>query len=594
MTAPVAENPQAPGTAERDLLPIATRGETARLAWDLIRKRRGPLAGVVLSFTLAGLCALVPPWMLGHIVDLVTEGGTSREVWIAAGIIAGATVLGGLFTWASVAFLARAGEPALAELREDVLDRALALDSARVEAAGTGDILSRVGDDARTVAASLNEMVPTLITSLVLVAFTSAGIFALDWRLGLAGIVALPLYALALRWYMPRSGPYYAAERVAQGERAQAMVSGLQGAPTVRAYGLSADQVTTIEHRSAEAKDISITVFRLLTRFTSRANRAELIGMLSLLTTGFLLVRADAATVGAVTAAALYFHRLFNPLGALLFIFDQIQSTGASLARLAGVARMPVEPEPPGTLPAGAGPLVLNHVDHSYVAGRPVLSGIDLVIRPGERVALVGATGAGKTTLGAIAAGVLPATTGSVTLAGVDLAELPESLLRSRVALISQDFHVFSGTLRESLTLVNADATEADLAAALDLVHARGWISALPEGLETVVGAGAHALTPAQAQQIALARIALADPWFVVMDEATAEAGSAGARELEAAALAVTAGRGALVVAHRLTQSATADRVLVLHEGVVVEEGSHDELLAAGGRYAELWAAWSA
>ncbi|HEY9565428.1 MAG TPA: ABC transporter ATP-binding protein [Nocardioides sp.] len=577
----------------RNILPIASRQETARLAWRLVASRRVPLLLTIASFILAGLCALVAPWMLGTIVDLVIDGAPEGQITRAALVIAAAAVAGGLFTWASVAFLARAGEPALATLREDVLDKALALDSARVEEAGTGDLLSRVGDDARTVANSLTEIVPTLVNSLVLVTFTAVGLFALDWRLGLAGLGAAPFYAMALRWYLPKSGPFYARERVAQGERAQVMVSGLQGAATVRAFGMSSGQVATIESRSAQARDISMTVFRLLTRFGARSNRAELIGLLLVLTTGFWLVREDSTSVGAVTAAALYFHRLFNPINALLYIFDAVQSTGASLSRLAGVSLLPAPPERPGSLPPTPGPLVLTGIDHSYVPGRPVLSDVSLSIAPGERVALVGATGAGKTTLGAIAAGVLPPSAGSVTLAGTAIGDLSTSLLRSRVALISQDFHVFAGTVREAVTLVDASATDAEVLAALDLVRATGWVSLLPEGLDTVIGTGSHPVTPAQAQQLALARIALADPWYVVLDEATAEAGSAGARELEEAALAVTSGRGALVVAHRLTQSATADRVLVLHEGVVVEEGSHDELLAADGRYAELWAAWS-
>ncbi|KRF19783.1 multidrug ABC transporter permease [Nocardioides sp. Soil797] len=578
----------------RELLPIASRKETTGLAWRLVASQRLPLIASIVSFVLAGLCALVAPWMLGRIVDLVIDGAPERDLTVAALVIGAAAAAGGLFTWASVAFLARAGEPALAALREDVLDKALALDSARVESAGTGDLLSRVGDDARTVANSLTEIVPTLVNSLVVVSFTAAGLFALDWRLGLAGLGAAPFYVLGLRWYLPKSGPFYARERVAQGERAQAMVSGLQGAPTVRAFGMSADQVATIEARSDEARGISVTVFKLLTRFGARSNRAELIGLLLVLTTGFLLVRADSTTVGAVTAAALYFHRLFNPINALLYIFDSVQSTGASLSRLAGVSLLPPPPARSGSLADEPGPLVLAGIDHAYVEGRPVLSSVTVTIAPGERVALVGATGAGKTTLGAIAAGVLPPVAGTVELAGTSLAELPSPLLRSRVALISQDFHVFAGTVRDAVTLVDAEASDEAVRAALAMVSALGWIDALPDGLDTVIGGGAHPVTPAQAQQLALARIALADPWFVVLDEATAEAGSAGARDLEQAALAVTEGRGALVVAHRLTQSESADRVLVMHEGRVVEEGGHDELLAAGGRYAELWAAWSA
>ncbi|WP_067435651.1 ABC transporter ATP-binding protein [Nocardioides jensenii] len=580
-------------TTERDILPIATRAETSALAWRLVKSHRLPLILSTISFVIAGLAALVAPWMLGSIVDLVREDAAPADINRAAVIIAVAALVGALATWVSVACLARAGEPALAQLREDVLDKALALDSARVEAAGTGDLLSRVGDDARSVAESLTEIIPTLVNSLVLVGFTAVGLFALDWRLGIAGLCAVPFYVLGLRWYLPRSGPFYARERVAQGERAQALVSGLQGAATLRAYSLEGGQLEVITRRSDEARGITVTVFALLTRFFARSNRAEVIGLCLVLGTGFWLVRADEVTVGAVTAAALYFHRLFNPIGALLFIFDQVQSTGASLARLAGVAQMPPAPAGTATTPGEPGPLVLSAVGHAYVEGRPVLSDVTVTIAPGERVAVVGATGAGKTTLGAIAAGVLPPTAGAATLAGVSYDDLAPAGLRSRVALISQDFHVFSGTVRDAVTLVDEAADDVSVRAALAGVSALGWVDALPDGLDTRVGGGAHHLTPAQAQQLALARIELADPWFVVLDEATAEAGSSGARDLEQAALAVTRGRGSLVVAHRLTQSESADRVLVMHEGRIVEQGSHDELLHAGGRYAELWAAWS-
>lgn len=583
-----------PGRPEsaRELLPTASRRETARHAWMLCRRHRWPLAAAVVSFVVVGLCALVPPWMLGRIVDAVGSGEDSVTGYAVA--IAVAAALGAVFTVASVAAVARAGEPALADLREEVLDRALHLDAQRLEAAGTGDVLSRVGDDARTVAESLSEIVPLLVNSLVLVAFTAAGLFALDWRLGLAGLVAAPFYVLGLRWYLPRSGPYYARERVAQGERAEALVGGVRGAATLRALGHQDGQVTTIAERSARARDITIEVFAMLTRFFGRSNRAELIGLGSVLVTGFFLVRHDAATIGAVTAAALYFHRLFNPIGALLFIFDSLQSSGAALARLVGVTLLPPPAPPPAeAAPDRPGPLVLDGVGHSYVPGRPVLEPTMLTLRPGERVALVGATGAGKTTLGAIAAGVLEPTLGTVSLAGRPYAELGPRAVRARVVLVSQDVHVFSGTVRDAVTLARPGATDAEVAEALATVRATGWVGALPDGPDTRIGDGAHQLTPAQAQQLALARVALADPWFVVLDEATAEAGSAGARDLEQAALAVTRGRGALVVAHRLTQSATADRVLVLHEGRVVEEGTHQELVDRGGRYAELWSAWS-
>ncbi|MFS3126961.1 ABC transporter ATP-binding protein [Nocardioides sp. Bht2] len=573
----------------RQLLPVASGRDTARYAWRLLRRHRITLIGAAASFVVVGLCALVPPFMLGRIVDAIDEPGASLTVPVTA--IAVAAVVGALFTVLSVALLARVGEPALAELREEVLDRALHLDAGRIEAAGAGDVLSRVGDDARTVAASLSEAIPVLINSLILVTFTVGGLLALDWRLGLAGLLAAPSYLLGLRWYLPRSGPMYRAERIAQGERAEALVSGIRGAGTLRALGHQAPRLEAIERRSDAAMSISLGVFAMLTRFGARSNRSELIGLLAVLGVGFWLVREDAVTVGAVTAAALFFHRLFNPIGALLYLFDELQSTGASLSRLVGVTQV-AKPPQAAAAPADPGSLRLDDVAHSYLAGRTALAPLNLEIAPGERVAVVGATGAGKTTLGAIAGGVLTPSVGEVSLAGEPYRNLNGPALRSRVALVSQDVHIFSGTIRDALTLGDPAASPARLQEAVTLVGADGWVTALPEGFETVVGDGGHPLTPAQAQQLALARVWLADPWFVVLDEATAEAGSAGARDLELAALAITEGRGALVVAHRLTQSATADRVLVMHDGAVVEAGTHAELIAHEGRYAELWAAW--
>lgn len=574
----------------RELLPIASWRETSRFARTLALRHRGPLAGAAVSFVLVGLCSLVPPWMLGRIVDAVAAGEASIAPYAAA--IAVSAVLGALFTAASVAFLARAGEPALAELREEVLDTALHLDAQRLEAAGTGDLVSRVGDDAGTVADSLGEIVPLLANSVVMIGFTAAGMFALDWRLGLAGLAAAPFYVLGLRWYLPRSGPLYREERIVQGELTESLVGGLNGAATLRALGHEDRQTEIIDARSARARDLSLTVFRLLTRFFARSNRAELIGLGAVLATGFLLVRADAVTIGAVTAAALYFHRLFNPIGALLSVFDTLQSAGAALARLVGVTRIP-RPARQAAAPTEPGPLVLDSVSHSYTPGRPVLAPTSLTIAPGERIALVGASGAGKTTLGAIARGVLTPTGGTVSLAGRPYETLHPGDIRTRVALVSQDVHVFAGTLRDALALAVTDPDDAQLLAALRAVGADGWTAALPDGLDTRIGDGGQPLTPAQAQQIALARVVLADPWFVILDEATAEAGSAGARDLEKAALAASDGRGALVIAHRLTQAEAADRILVLHEGTVVEQGTHTELLALGGRYTELWQAWS-
>jgi ATP-binding cassette subfamily C protein len=575
------------------LLPVSTPREAAALARKLLRQRPWALVGCAAMFAVEGLAGLVAPWMLGRIVDVVVDGGSASEVTAAVLWIVGAAVVGGLATFLSVSLLARTAEPALADLRETVVERALELEATELEATGSGDLLSRVGDDVRLVTESFTEVIPLLVNSVVAVVFTAIGLFALDWRLGIAGLGAVPFYVLALRWYLPRSGPYYRREREANGERAEALLTGIHASRTLRAYGIAESHQAVTTAASWRSAQLSIDVFRLQTRFYGRNNRAELIGLLLILGTGFALVDADEVTVGAVTAAALLFHRLFNPVGAIVGLFDEVQSVGASLVRLVGVAQLPPPvPVHDPQRPADAH-LVVRGLHHEYVEGWPAVDEVSLDVAPGKRVAVVGASGAGKTTLGAAIAGRLAPTRGSVLLGAVPLARI-DGDGREPVAIVSQEVHVFAGSVRDNLTLAAPSASSSDLESALVAVGAWASVQALPQGLDTMVGDGAMTLTPALAQQVALARVLLADPHVVVLDEATAEAGSAGARSLELAALAVTADRTSVTIAHRLTQAVTADEIVVMDLGRVVERGSHDQLVAAGERYAELWAAWSA
>lgn len=575
-----------------ELLPIATGKRSWAYLSGEIRAQRG-LALLTLAISaVSAAMSLIPVYVFGVLVDRVTEGAPTSTIVSVVVVITTAAVIGGIFTALSTYMISKLGERTLATLRERVLRRALHLPIGTLERVGKGDLLSRVGDDVAVMAKSIGEVIPNIVSAILLVSLSVVAMLSLDWRLGLAGMVAIPMYVMALRWYLPKSAPLYAAERVAMGERSQALISSMQGARTVRAYGLEDTHLAEIDKASGKARDIGIDVFRLFTRFGSRSNRAECVGLSVILAAGFLLVQDEYVTVGQVTAAALLFHRLFNPIGMLMFSFDDVQSAGASLARLVGVIDIPDERSPgTGAVPVD-GTLQITDLRHSYDTGHEVLHGIDLTVGAGETVALVGSTGAGKSTIAAIAAGSIDSTSGTVRIGGATLAELGAKGLRRHIAIVSQEVHVFAGPLIEDLLLAAPDASRADVHAALDTVGATRWVDTLDNGMDTVVGEGGHELTSAQSQQLALARLVLADPAVAVLDEATAEAGSAGARDLEAAAAAATRGRSTLVVAHRLTQAAAADRVVVLEHGRILEQGPHAELVAAGGRYAELWSAW--
>ncbi|MGX6605105.1 ABC transporter ATP-binding protein [Micromonosporaceae bacterium Da 78-11] len=568
-------------------LPIASARQTAVWLRGELRTHRGELAATLLTGLVAAAASVVPVTALGRLVDEVRAGSGTAALAPIAFVVVLAALIGGVAGGATTILVSRLGERILAALRERTVATALRLPATVLDRAGRGDLLARVGADVAAVGKATAEMLPTVISAVLSALLSVAAMFGLDWRLGLTGLAALPLYVFALRWYLPRSAPIYAQERVAIGLRTQRLVESLQGVRTVHAYRIAERHEREIGEASAQARDLSPGVFRLWTRFGGRINRAEFVDLAVILVAGFFSVRAGWVTVGETAAAAVLFHRLFNPIGSIVFSFDQIQAAGASLARLVGAGSMPVPPAGTVDRPAST-ELVLRDVRFGYDIAVPVLRGVDLRVAPGERVALVGSTGAGKTTAASIAAGILRPLGGTASIGGVPVDELAPGV----VAIISQETHVFAGPLPADLRLARPGASEESVADALATVGALDWVRALPDGLETTVGEGGHPLTAAQAQQLALARLVLRDPAVAILDEATAEAGSSGARELEQSASAATKGRTTLVVAHRLTQAASADRVVVLERGAVVEEGTHAALVAAGGRYAELWSAW--
>ncbi|MFI5560874.1 ABC transporter ATP-binding protein [Amycolatopsis japonica] len=575
----------------RELLPTADGKRIRAVLGELLRTSKARAAGALTMLVGATAIGLLTARLLGHIVDLVIEKRPATELATPVVALVLVAVAQAIATALGVSLTAKLGETLLAELRERFVDRALGLPLEQIERAGSGDLTARVTNDVTVVARAVREALPELGRSVLTIVLTLGALAVLDWRFLLAALLAAPIQLHTVRWYVRNAVPLYAKQRIATGSQQQQLLDTIGGAKTVRAFRLADAHVERVRQRSEGAMDLMLRGVRLMTKFFARLNLAEFIGLSAVLAAGFLLVGADAVTVGAATAAALYFHSLFGPINTALALVDDAQAAAASLARLIGVADLPAPQEPVRPAKPVDASVKAAGISHSYVDGHPVLRDVDLGLSPGERVALVGASGAGKTTLAKLIAGIHTPAAGTISVGGVPLDELGPSATRRSVALISQEVHVFAGSLADDLRLARPDASDADLSAALEKVGARGWAEAL--GLATVVGESGHQLTVTQAQQLALARLVLADPPIAILDEATAEAGSAGAKTLEAAAAAALEGRTGLVVAHRLTQAAASDRVVVLDAGVIVESGTHDELVASGGQYATLWAAWS-
>ncbi|MYX00162.1 MULTISPECIES: ABC transporter ATP-binding protein [unclassified Streptomyces] len=579
-----------------ELLPIATPARTRAALRTLIRPDRGLALtglGILVAATAVGL--LVQP-LLGRIVDIVADGRPAGDLTLPVVLLVAVAVVQGLTTTLGLTRIARLGETVLARLRERFVERALNLPADRLERAGAGDLTARVTGDVARVAEAVRSALPEMARSVLAILLTLGALALLDVRFLLAALLAVPVQLLTARWYVRRALTLYADQRVANGAQQQQLLETIGGAVTVRGHRLEEQHTERSAGRSRKAVDLTMRSVNLVLGFYGRLHIAEYIGLAAVLIAGFWLVRDGAVSIGTATAAALYFHSLFGPVNAALVLLDDAQSAAAGLARLVGVTDLAEQPEPragkaaPVSVPqqrtvSSEAAVTVHEVSHAYGPGRPVLHEVSLTLKAGEHVALVGTSGAGKSTLARIVAGVQQPTTGTVTA--------PASTGEASVVLVTQEVHVFTGSLAEDLRLARPDATDADLCTALSTVHALDWAEALPDGLATVVGEGGHRLDPARAQQLALARLVLADPALAVLDEATAEAGSAGARVLERSAEAALAGRTALVVAHRLTQAVAADRVVVLEAGRVVESGPHDELRDADGPYAALWRAWS-
>ncbi|MFL1430642.1 MULTISPECIES: ABC transporter ATP-binding protein [unclassified Nocardiopsis] len=577
--------------AKAAALPVAGRGAVRRELRRLMEAERGPLLRMVLLTCAAAAVGLVAPYLVGRIVDLL-EAGTATVaavdgLAVAAVACALATLV--LNRYAKLSAF-RFGERALARLREEFVDRVLALPTRVVERSGTGDLTTRVTADVATAGTTLRTAVPDIVPSALRILFLLAAVFWLSPPLGAVVLLGVPPAWLAVHWYLRRSRTAYLAEGAANSAAVEGVTATVRGGRTVEAFALGGRRVAAADRDAVEVYRARRRTLYLRSVLYPVTDIAFSLPAVVVLLVGGLLYLDGRVALGVVVTCCLYMLRVQDSAGWIMIWIELLQRSGASFARVFGVGSVTAGPPPPGPVPADDR-IEVRDVHYAYVEGRDVLRGISLSVRPGERWAVVGPSGAGKTTLGRLLAGVDAPRSGRVLVGGVPVTDLGPRELRERIVLVSQEHHVFAGTLRENLAIAAEEADDTVLAAALAAVDA-DWAAALPRGLDTPLGPGGVVLDPARAQQVALARVVLADPHTVVLDEATSLLDPTTARQAERSLAAVLAGRTVIAIAHRLHTAHDADRIAVVEDGRITELGAHDELVDAGGPYEALWRSW--
>jgi ATP-binding cassette, subfamily C, bacterial len=552
---------------------------------ELVRLLRPEVPLLALaSVTIIGSTALsiAPPLVVGTIVDEVIGARRTSVIDRAALTLVVVTIGAAVLGYAGTYLGSVVAQRAMHRLRVTTMADAAALPLDIVERAGPGELVSRTTSDTRVIA-TLFDVLPWLAIQVITIVMIFATLVVLSPWFALASLICVPIVGSAARWFLPRSAVVYANERSALAEVGRASYEIAAGAATGRIYGLAALHQARVADTTRDFYGVAMRGTYLRNVFTPWMLCSETAMTVAVLLAGRRLLDTGAVALGAVTAAALYQVRLAEPIYSITEYLDEIQKATAALRRVVGLRQTSERSRNHMAARAPRDATIrCEQVRFAYRTGNEVLHDLDLVIEPGERVAFVGPSGAGKSTLVKLLAGVHEPSSGNVTIGGVSVNELDTSGLRKWVALVTQEAHVFGPTIAADLRLPRPSATDDELRRALLAVGALAWIEDLPGGVDEAIGIHGRRLDPAQAQQLALARLIVADPHVVLLDEATASLDLGAARRVESSLQAALAGRTVIAVTHRMGEAERFDRIVTIDGGRVA--GDAPATVALGDR----------
>ena len=590
-----------------------TRERSMALLRQMLRPHRGALALSIISVLLVSGSSAIAPVLIARVLDSSVEplkqGDASPLLTLLAFFVA-ATAVTAIFSWVNVAYTVRVSLGVVVYLRKRVFRHAQSLSVSFHERYTSGKVISRLTSDIDTVRSFLDSGISQLAITLLSMVISAVAIFVLDWRIGLLMLaMGVPIYFLT-RWFQKTAVPVFRAMRTESAHLTSRFVETFTGIRAVKAFGAEARMRTEYAQASERYR---LAVMDSIKIFGVYAPTLTLLGNLFIagaLVLGGYAVLGGTMQIGTLLALVIYANRVFEPVMQLSEFYNMFQSAMSALEKLSSfLAEEPevAEPEHPheravepatesatgGVSGTVRGALVeLDSAVFGYTSDRHALKETSLRIEPGTTVALVGATGAGKSTIAKLVARFYDVSAGQVRIDGVDVRQLADAQLRREVLMLTQEVFLFSASILENIRMGNPQASDEQVKAAAKAVGADAFIERLRDGYESQLGRGGITLSAGQRQLVSFARVFLANPRVLILDEATASLDIPSERAVQAALRTVLAGRTALVIAHRLSTVLGADRVLVIHEGSVVEDGSPQQLIASGGRFAAMYASW--